>query len=247
MSAGSTGPGPVNAGLVNAGTAGAALSGKDGTRKRVAAFISGSGSNMVKLAEACADPAFPAEIIAVLSDKPDAGGLAKAQAFGIPTFVFSRKDFSSKEAHEEAILAELERQQPDIICLAGYMRLLSGRFIARYQGKILNIHPSLLPLFPGLDTHRRAIDAGMKIAGCTVHFVTEGMDEGPQIVQAAVPVLAGDTPADLAARVLTVEHRAYPLGLRLFAEGKVRMEGGRAVMTGVSAGEAAGALISSGL
>ncbi len=217
------------------------------SRKRVAAFISGSGSNMVKLAEACAAPDFPAEIVAVFSDKADAGGLAKAQALGIPTFVFSRKDFVSKEAHEEAILSELERQRPDIICLAGYMRLLSGRFIARYAGRILNIHPSLLPLFPGLDTHRRAIEAGMKLAGCTVHFVTEGMDEGPQIVQAAVPVLASDTPADLAARVLTVEHRAYPLALRLVAEGKVRMEGGRAVAAGAAAGEAMDSLISAGL
>ncbi|SOC39688.1 phosphoribosylglycinamide formyltransferase-1 [Rhizobium subbaraonis] len=214
------------------------------SRKRVVAFVSGSGSNMVKLADSCAQPDFPAEIVAVFSDKADAGGLAKAQARGIPTFAFARKDFASKEAHEEAILAELERQRPDIICLAGYMRLLSGRFIARYEGRILNIHPSLLPLFPGLDTHRRAIEAGMKIAGCTVHFVTEGMDEGPQIVQAAVPVLAGDTPADLAARVLTVEHRAYPLGLRLVAEGKVRMEGGRAVAVDAPAGEATGSLIS---
>ncbi len=218
------------------------------SRKRVAAFISGSGSNMVKLAEACAAPDFPAEIVAVFSDKADAGGLARAQALGIPTFVFSRKDFASKEAHEDAILSELERQRPDIICLAGYMRLLSGRFIARHEGRILNIHPSLLPLFPGLDTHRRAIEAGMKLAGCTVHFVTEGMDEGPQIVQAAVPVLASDTPADLAARVLTVEHRAYPLALKLFAEGKVRMEGGKAVMAdAAAAGEAMDSLISAGL
>ncbi|MCD2181206.1 phosphoribosylglycinamide formyltransferase [Rhizobium sp. GN54] len=217
------------------------------SRKRVAAFISGSGSNMVRLAEACADPAFPAEIVAVFSDKADAGGLAKAEALGIPTFVLARRDFASKEAHEDAILAELDRQKPDIVCLAGYMRLLSGRFISRHEGRILNIHPSLLPLFPGLDTHRRAIEAGMKLAGCTVHFVTEGMDEGPQIVQAAVPVLAGDTPADLAARVLTVEHKAYPLALRLFAEGKVRMEDGRAVVAGAAAWEATGSLISPGI
>jgi len=213
------------------------------SRKRVVAFISGSGSNMVKLADSCAAPDFPAEIVAVFSDKPDAGGLAKAEARGIATFAFARKDFASKEAHEEAILAELDRQRPDIVCLAGYMRLLSGRFISRYEGRILNIHPSLLPLFPGLDTHRRAIEAGMKLAGCTVHFVTEGMDEGPQIVQAAVPVLSGDTPADLAARVLTVEHRAYPLALRLFAEGKVRMEGGKAVAVDAPAGESTGSLI----
>ena len=212
--------------------------------KRVVAFISGSGSNMLTLAKACEAADFPAEVVAVFSDKAEAGGLEKAQALGIPIFVFPRKDFASKEAHEEAILAELDRQHPDIVCLAGYMRLLSGRFIARYEGRILNIHPSLLPLFPGLDTHRRAIDAGMKIAGCTVHFVTEGMDEGPAIVQAAVPVLAGDTPADLAARVLTVEHQAYPLALRLVAEGSVRMENGRAVATEASAAGQTASLIS---
>ncbi|MFD1329497.1 phosphoribosylglycinamide formyltransferase [Mycoplana ramosa] len=216
-------------------------------RKRVVAFISGSGSNMLRLAQECAAADFPAEIVAVFSDKADAGGLAKAQEIGIPTFVFPRKDFVSKEAHEEAILAELDRQRPDIVCLAGYMRLLSGRFIARHEGRILNIHPSLLPLFPGLDTHRRAIEAGMKIAGCTVHFVTEGMDEGPAIVQAAVPVMAGDTPADLAARVLTVEHRAYPLALRLVAEGKVRMKNAKAVATGAAAVGQTASLVSSGL
>ncbi|MDR6757411.1 phosphoribosylglycinamide formyltransferase-1 [Mycoplana sp. BE70] len=215
-------------------------------RKRVVAFISGSGSNMLRLAQECAAEGFPAEIVAVFSDKADAGGLEKAQALGIPTFVFVRKDFASKEAHEEAILAELERQRPDIVCLAGYMRLLSGRFISRYEGRILNIHPSLLPLFPGLDTHRRAIEAGVKIAGCTVHFVTEGMDEGPAIVQAAVPVLASDTPADLAARVLTVEHQAYPLALRLVAEGSVRMEDGKVITAGSGESRPNESLISSG-
>lgn len=215
-------------------------------RKRVVAFISGSGSNMLTLAKACAAEDFPAEIVAVFSDKPEAGGLAKAEALGIPTFVFPRKEFASKEAHEEAILTELERQRPDIICLAGYMRLLSGTFISRHEGRILNIHPSLLPLFPGLDTHRRAIEVGMKIAGCTVHFVTEGMDEGPAIVQAAVPVLANDTPADLAARVLTVEHQAYPLALKLIAEGAVRMEGGKVVTSGMGATQPEASLISSG-
>ena len=198
-------------------------------RKRVVAFISGGGSNMLALAKATQAPDYPAEIVAVFSDKAEAGGLAKAEALGIPTRAFLRKDFSSKEAHEAAILEALDALSPDLVCLAGYMRLLSGTFINRYEGRILNIHPSLLPLFPGLHTHQRAIDAGMRIAGCTVHFVTEGMDEGPVIVQAAVPVLPGDTSDTLAGRVLTVEHRAYPLGLRLVAEGKVRMEDGKAV------------------
>jgi phosphoribosylglycinamide formyltransferase-1 len=198
-------------------------------RKRVVAFISGGGSNMLALAKAMQAPDYPAEIVAVFSDKAEAGGLAKAEALGIPTRAFLRKDFASKEAHEAAILEALDALSPDLVCLAGYMRLLSGTFINRYEGRILNIHPSLLPLFPGLHTHQRAIDAGMRIAGCTVHFVTEGMDEGPVIVQAAVPVLPDDTSDTLAGRVLTVEHRAYPLGLRLVAEGKVRMEDGKAV------------------
>ncbi|WP_075290357.1 phosphoribosylglycinamide formyltransferase [Pararhizobium arenae] len=198
-------------------------------RKRVVVFISGSGSNMVALAKATGDPDFPAEIVAVISDKADAGGLAKAEALGIPTMSFVRKDFASKDAHEAAILDALDALSPDIICLAGYMRLLSGNFISRHEGRIINIHPSLLPLFPGLDTHRRAIEAGHDKAGCTVHFVTEGMDEGPVILQAEVPVLAGDTPEALAARVLTVEHQSYPAALRLLAEGKVRMEGGKTV------------------
>jgi len=198
-------------------------------RKRVVVFISGGGSNMVALAQACREPNFPAEVACVISDKPTAGGLAKAQGLGIPTLVFERKNYASKGEHEAAILAALGELAPDIICLAGYMRLISGKFIAPYEGRIINIHPSLLPLFPGLHTHQRAIDSGMKIIGCTVHFVTEGMDEGPIIGQAAVPVVAGDTADSLAARVLTVEHKLYPLALRLLAEGKVRMDGGKVV------------------
>lgn len=198
-------------------------------RKRVVVFISGGGSNMMALAQACREPDFPAEVACVISDKPTAGGLAKAQGLGIPTLVFERKNYASKGEHEAAILAALGELAPDIICLAGYMRLISGEFIAPYEGRIINIHPSLLPLFPGLHTHQRAIDSGMKITGCTVHFVTEGMDEGPIIGQAAVPVVAGDTADSLAARVLTVEHKLYPLALRLLAEGKVRMDGGKVV------------------
>lgn len=198
-------------------------------RKRVVVFISGGGSNMLALLKATKAADYPAEIVGVISDKADAGGLAKAAAEGIATFSFVRKDFASKEAHEEAILAQLAALSPDVICLAGYMRLLSGRFIQAYEGRIINIHPSLLPLFPGLHTHQRAIDAGMRIAGCTVHFVTEGMDEGPVVGQAAVPVLTGDTADSLAARVLTIEHQIYPQSLRLVAEGNVRMEGGKAV------------------
>ncbi|WP_409457290.1 phosphoribosylglycinamide formyltransferase [Rhizobium sp.] len=202
-------------------------------KKRVVVFISGGGSNMVSLVDACAEPSFPAEIVAVISDKPTAGGLAKAEARGIKTFVFERKAYAGKVEHEAAILDALADINPDIICLAGYMRLISGDFIRPYEGRILNIHPSLLPLFPGLHTHQRAIDAGMKIAGCSVHFVTEGMDEGPIVAQAAVPVFTGDTADTLASRVLTVEHKLYPMALKLFAEDKVRMEDGRAQYTGL--------------
>lgn len=187
-------------------------------RKRVVVFISGGGSNMVALADACAAADFPAEIVAVISDKATAGGIAKAAERGIATFVFERRAYASKAEHEAAILATLSTLSPDIICLAGYMRLLSGDFIRPYEGRILNIHPSLLPLFPGLHTHQRALDAGMMVAGCTVHLVTEGMDEGPILAQAAVPVLADDTAASLAGRVLRQEHRIYPQALRRFAE-----------------------------
>lgn len=190
-----------------------------GSRKRVVVFISGGGSNMVALAEAARAADYPAEIVAVISDKADAGGLAKAAAMGIATHAFQRHDFDSKAAHEAAILAKLAEIAPDIICLAGYMRLLSAEFIRPYEGRILNIHPSLLPLFAGLHTHQRAIDAGMKVAGCTVHLVTEGMDEGPVLAQAVVPVLAGDTADTLAARVLKQEHRIYRQVLAGFTTG----------------------------
>ncbi len=213
-------------------------------RKRVVVFISGGGSNMVALADACAAPDFPAEIVAVISDKPTAGGLAKAAERGIATHVFERRAYASKAEYEAAILSALAALSPDIICLAGYMRLLSADFIRPYEGRILNIHPSLLPLFPGLHTHQRALDAGMMVAGCTVHFVTEGMDEGPIVAQSVVPVLPGDTSDSLAARVLTVEHRSYAQALRLFADGTLRMDAdGRVVRTGY-AGDATASLVS---
>ncbi len=192
-------------------------------RKRVVVFISGGGSNMMALLAATEAADFPAEIVGVISDKTSAGGLARAAAKGIPTFVFERKAYAGKAEHEAAILAKLGEIAPDLICLAGYMRLLSADFIRPYEGRILNIHPSLLPLFPGLHTHQRAIDAGMRVSGCTVHYVTAGMDDGPVIAQSVVPILPDDTEDSLAARVLTVEHRTYPLALKLVAEGKVHM------------------------
>jgi formyltetrahydrofolate-dependent phosphoribosylglycinamide formyltransferase len=190
------------------------------TRKKAAIFISGGGSNMQALIEAAKDPAYPVEFVAVISDKGNAGGLAKAEAAGIRTVAFERKDFGSKDEHERAIIEFLAELQPDYLCLAGYMRLLSGAFISAYENRILNIHPSLLPLFRGLHTHQRAIDAGVKVTGCTVHYVTEGMDEGPIVAQAVVPVLAHDTSDTLAARVLTAEHRLYRKALEKIAGGE---------------------------
>lgn len=201
-----------------------------GAKKRVGVLISGGGSNMKALAEAGTSPDYPAEIVLVISDKADAGGLERAREMGIEAVAISRKDYANKKEHEEAILAKLAQADLDIICLAGFMRLLTAEFIAQWSGKMINIHPSILPLFPGLNTHARALEAGCQVHGCSVHFVTEGMDEGPVIGQAAVPVVKGDTPDTLAARVLKVEHQIYPKMLALLARGSVAMDSqGKAV------------------
>jgi phosphoribosylglycinamide formyltransferase-1 len=188
-------------------------------RKRAAIMISGGGSNMAALIAASREPDYPVAFVGVISDHATAGGLAKAEASGVPAIAFERKAYPSKAAHEAAILAHLTSLDLDLICLAGYMRLLSPDFINAWRGRIINIHPSLLPLYPGLHTHQRAIDAGARLAGCSVHFVTEGVDEGPVVAQAAVPVLEGDTAETLAARILKAEHRLYPLALRKVAGG----------------------------
>lgn len=203
-------------------------------RKRTAILISGRGSNMTALIAAASDPAFPAEIVGVISDKADAAGLGIAIARGIPTQVVGRRDHASKEAHDAAIDTALATLDAEIVALAGYMRLLTASFVDKWQGRMINIHPALLPAFKGLDTHTRALDAGMRIHGCTVHFVTPEMDDGPIIAQAAVPVMLGDDEAKLAARVLKAEHHLYPLALRLVAEGKATMRDGRAVFSGFS-------------
>lgn len=194
-------------------------------RKRAAIMISGGGSNMAALIAASSEPGYPVDFVGVIADHRDAGGLARATAAGVPAIAFERRDFASKAAHEAAILAHLASLGLDLICLAGYMRLLSADFIGAWRGRIVNIHPSLLPLFAGLHTHQRAIDAGAKIAGCSVHVVTEGVDEGPIVAQAAVPVLAGDTAETLAARVLKAEHRLYAAALRKVAGGAFETNG----------------------
>lgn len=194
-------------------------------RKRVAILISGRGSNMSALIGASRHPDYPADIVLVVANKADAGGLAVAEAAGIPTAGIVSKAFPDKAAFEAALTAALETAGTEIICLAGFMRLLSPEFVDRWRNRLINIHPSLLPDFPGLDTHARAIAAGKTEHGCTVHFVRAEMDSGPIIAQARVPVSPADTPETLAARVLEAEHRLYPEALALVASGAVRVEG----------------------
>jgi phosphoribosylglycinamide formyltransferase-1 len=202
-------------------------------RKRVAILISGRGSNMAALIEAAKADVYPAEITVVLSNDPAAQGLAHAAAQGIATAVVDHRAFGKdREAFERALQRELEAHGIELICLAGFMRLLTPWFVRQWDGRMLNIHPALLPAFKGLDTHARAIAAGAKQHGATVHFVVPEMDAGPIIVQATVPVLADDTEAALAARVLEVEHRIYPLALKLVAEGRIRVEGDRCLVDG---------------
>lgn len=200
-------------------------------RKKVAVLISGRGSNLASLIEAAAERDYPADIAVVISDNPDAPGLKLATSRGIASGVVERKDFSSKSDHDEAIDKAIRSFGVDYVALAGYMRLLSKPFVEKWRGRIINIHPSLLPLFKGLNPHKQALDAGMRIAGASVHFVTQDMDDGPIIAQAAVPVLAGDDERELAARVLKAEHQLYPVALRMLVEAKVRMEGGRALFS----------------
>lgn len=201
-------------------------------RKRVAILISGRGTNMARLIEAAADPAYPAEIALVLADAAGTDGQKFADSRSTPTVALPFGEFPGREEHERALEAELTAAGAEVVCLAGYMRMLSSALVTRWAGRIINIHPALLPAFKGLDTHRRAIEAGVRVHGCTVHFVTPAIDDGPIIAQAAVPVRTDDDEKRLAARVLKAEHRLYPLALRLVAEGKARMEGGGTVYDG---------------
>ena len=191
------------------------------TRKRVAVLISGRGSNMAALIEAARAPDYPAEIVLVVSNRPDAVGLARARDAGIATLIVDHTPFGNdREAFERALDAAIAPHRIDLICLAGFMRLLTPWFVARWSGRLINIHPALLPQFKGLHTHRRALAAGVKRHGATVHFVVPDTDSGPTILQDSVSVIEGDTEETLAARVLEVEHRIYPQALRLVAEGR---------------------------
>ena len=201
-------------------------------RLRLGILISGRGTNLQSLIDACADNDFPAEVGLVISNDPEARGLERAARSGIPARIVDHRPFRDREAFERALDSALDEADIGLVCLAGFMRLLSPWFVRRWHDRLINIHPSLLPAFPGLDTHARVLAAGARISGCTVHFVRDEMDRGPIVVQAAVPVVEGDDEARLAAHVLAAEHRSYPIAVRLIAEGRVRVAGERCVIEG---------------
>ncbi|MDQ1922635.1 phosphoribosylglycinamide formyltransferase [Massilia pseudoviolaceinigra] len=194
--------------------------------KNIVILISGRGSNMEAVVHAAREEQWPARIAAVISNKADAKGLEFAQAHGIPTAVVANKEFATREAFDAALQETIDRFAPDLVVLAGFMRILTPSFVAHYDGRMLNIHPSLLPLFPGLHTHQQALDAGVARHGATVHFVTAELDHGPAVLKAEVDVLPGDTPDTLAARVLVQEHTLYPRAIRLFVEDRLSIDNG---------------------
>jgi phosphoribosylglycinamide formyltransferase-1 len=203
---------------------------------KVGVLISGRGSNMAALIEAAKAADYPAEIACVVSNVADAPGLKAAEAAGIATAAISHKGFADRESFDRIVSAELEKHGVGLVALAGFMRIQSPWFPAHWQGRIINIHPSLLPAFPGLRVQQQAIDAGVRLSGCTVHFVTADLDAGPIIAQAAVPVLPDDTAESLSARILRQEHRLYPLVVRWLAEGRISLADGRAFVAGVAPG-----------
>lgn len=190
---------------------------------KLAILISGRGSNFKSLIDACAAPDFPAEIVLVISNKPDAMGLKFAKEAKIPELILNHKNYSSREEFDQAMSAEIEKSGAGLVCLAGFMRLLSPWFVEKWRDRLINIHPSLLPSFKGIDVHKRVLESGVKITGCTVHYVRPEMDSGPIIVQAAVPVFSEDSEADIAARILAEEHKCYPLAVKLIAEGRAEI------------------------
>ncbi|MDP6951945.1 MAG: phosphoribosylglycinamide formyltransferase [Alphaproteobacteria bacterium] len=211
------------------------------TDLRLAILISGRGSNMEALVKACAQPDYPASVATVISNRPDAAGLETATRHGIATGVVDHKRFDDRESFEVALDAAIMETGANLVCLAGFMRLLGAGFVERRHNRLINIHPSILPAYPGLDTHERVLADGGRFAGCTVHFVRPAMDAGPIIVQAAVPVLPQDTPDSLAGRVLEQEHRIYPLAVRWIAEGRVSVHDERVMVA--EAGRSADAVI----
>jgi len=192
---------------------------------RIAILISGRGTNMENIIKACLNKEIPARVVLVISDNEEAKGINIAQSYGVNTKVILRKNYSSKDEFEEEIINKIKEAKADLICLAGFMRVLSGRFVKEFEGRIMNIHPALLPSFPGLHAQRQALEYGVKITGATVHFVDEKVDHGPIIIQAAVPVLENDTEESLSARILKEEHKIYIKAIQLFFEGKLKIEG----------------------
>lgn len=211
-------------------------------RLKIAVLVSGRGSNLQALIDACAAADYPAEIVLVLSNVAAAGGLSRAKQAAIPTRVIDHKAYADRDGFDAALTRAIEESGAELVCLAGFMRLLTLGFCAHWRDRLINIHPSLLPAFKGLHTHERVLEAGVRITGCTVHFVRPAMDEGPIIAQAAVPVSPGDDAETLAARVLEQEHRLYPLAVRLIAEGRVTVRGERTDIK--DAGAPKGSLIS---
>lgn len=207
------------------------------TKLKTAILISGRGSNMQALIEACAQPDYPAEIVLVIANVPSAGGIELAKAAGLAVAVIPHRNYDSRDAFDQAIDARLREAQTDLICLAGFMRIFTESFVRKWQGRLVNIHPSLLPSFKGTNVHEQTLDAGVRISGCTVHYVTPELDSGPAIAQAAVPVDPDDNPERLAARVLMAEHRLYPIALRLIAEGRAQLYNGRVIFKDVAARE----------
>jgi len=205
------------------------------TRLRVGVLVSGRGSNLQALLDAAADPAYPAEIAVVISNIPGVQALDRAAAAGVSAEVVQHRAYEGREAFERALTARLEAAGVELVCQAGFMRIVTPWFVEHWHDRLINIHPSLLPAFPGLDTHARALAAGVKLHGCSVHYVRAAVDDGPIVGQAAVPVLPDDDAERLAARVLRAEHRLYPLCLRLVAEGRVRVEGERTRVEGAAA------------
>uniref|UniRef100_E1T7I1 Phosphoribosylglycinamide formyltransferase n=1 Tax=Burkholderia sp. (strain CCGE1003) TaxID=640512 RepID=E1T7I1_BURSG len=199
--------------------------------KKLVILISGRGSNMEAIVRACADEGWPAQVAAVIANRPDAAGLAFAASHGIATAVVDHRQFPDRERFDAALAEQIDSVAPDLVVLAGFMRVLTAGFVDRYAGRMLNVHPSLLPSFPGLKTHQQALDAGVRVHGASVHFVTSQLDHGPIVVQSAVPVVAGDTPASLAERVLATEHIIYPRAVRWFVEGRVALDGLRVTLT----------------
>jgi phosphoribosylglycinamide formyltransferase 1 len=199
--------------------------------KKIVILISGRGTNMETVVRACAREGWQAVVAAVISNRPDAAGLAFAAENGISATVVDHRDFTTREAFDQTLARTIDSFEPDLVMLAGFMRVLTDAFVERYAGRMINIHPSLLPCFPGLKTHQQALDAGVRVHGASVHFVTPTLDHGPIVAQAAVPVMAGDDAATLASRVLAVEHIIYPRAVRWFVEGRLAIDGERVVLT----------------